>query len=280
MVVTFFLLFGIILHHPDLSNANLRRVNLAGKNLAGVNFSYANLTEADLSDTNLKGTNFQGAVLIKTNFNGARFDKNTKFSEAIVFNTPGVHEIAYKVGITNMSRLENNPYDPDPAAVQTFDNLWQSSQPWILIYYGNPGSGKSRLLSWLIKNRCKDRVPYSLVSNFTYNFDIDVLFTSMADSIISTYQFRNPQADRTTEKLTGKIRGFWVGQPDDMPLILFFDDYQEFEAKATSEQLSTFLDMLRRAHLRLPGLRVVIASRDPCRMPDVWFYMNDSIVVF
>ena len=101
------MLFGINLHHPDLSNANLRRANLAGKNLAGVNFSYANLTEADLSNTNLKGANFQGAILIKTIFKSAKFDTKTKFSEAILFETPGVEESALNAGITNISRLEH-----------------------------------------------------------------------------------------------------------------------------------------------------------------------------
>lgn len=173
--------------------------------------------------------------------------------------------------------MQNYYYDPDPQAKQTFDNLWQSSRPWILIYHGSQKSGKSRLLSWLIKNRCKDRVPYSLVSYYTYTFDIDVLFTSMAESIISTSRFLNPQAERITEKLTGRLTAHWVGQPDDMPLILFFDDYQEFEAKATSEQLSTFLGMMNHAHLRLPGLRVVMASRtgNTCKMPHVWEYMQE-----
>jgi hypothetical protein len=173
--------------------------------------------------------------------------------------------------------MQNHFYDPPPQAKQAFDSLWPSRRPWILIYHGPHKSGKSYLLSWLIENRCKDRVPYSLVSNFTYNFDIDVLFTSMAESIISTYQFPNPQADRITEKLTGRVTAHWVGQPDNMPLILFFDDYQEFEANATSEQLSTFLDMLYHAHLRLPGLRVVMASRtgNDYKMPDVWDYMQE-----
>jgi len=169
-----------------------------------------------------------------------------------------------------------NYYDPNPRATQAFDNLWQSSQPWILIYHGPPKSGKSYLLSCLIKNRCKDRIPYSLVSYYTYIFDIDVLFTSMADSIISTSQFQDPQANRITEKLTGSATAHWVGQPDDIPLILFFDDYHEFEAKATPEQLSTFLDRINHAHLRLLGLRVVMASRNgKCRMPHVWDHMQE-----
>ena len=98
----------------------------------------------------------------------------------------------------------------------------------------------------------------------------------MAESIISTSQFSKPQADRITEKLTGRVNAHWVGQRDDMPLILFFDDYQEFEAKATSEQLSTFLDMMNHAHMRLPGLRVVMASSSgKYKMPHVWDYMQE-----
>jgi len=168
-------------------------------------------------------------------------------------------------------------YDPDPQAVQTFDNLWASNSPWILIYRGGPRSGKSIFLSWLIENRCQVRnTPYSLVSFGTYTSDIDALLMSMADSIISTPLFTKDQATRITEKLTGKETAYWVGLWDNMPMILFFDDYQIFEAESTKEQLSTFLDSIKHAHMRLPGLRVVIASRDPCRMPDAWFYMQEA----
>ena len=172
--------------------------------------------------------------------------------------------------------MQDYHYDPSHQALEAFDNLLQSSRPWILIYHGPPKSGKSHLLSWLIRNRCKDIIPYSLVSYYTYTFDIDVLFSSMAESIISTSQFSRDKADRIKEKLTGGVNAHWVGLQDNMSLILFFDDYQAFEAKASSEQLSTFLDMMNHAHMRLPGLRVVMASRDGnCKIPRIWDYMQE-----
>lgn len=121
------LVFGIVMHHPDLSNADLRRVNLAGKNLRGVNFSYANLTEADLSGTNLKNANFRGAILIKTNFYGARFDDNTNFWEAVVYDTPGISDSAYMVGITNMSKLEQR-FGRAISSPEDFEKLFISNR--------------------------------------------------------------------------------------------------------------------------------------------------------
>lgn len=101
----FLLLFGVVLHHPDLSMANLMRVNFAGADLRGVNFSYANLTETDFSGANLKYVNFRGAILIKTNFFGAKFG-DTNFWEAIVFQSTGIDKSANIVGITDIDRLE------------------------------------------------------------------------------------------------------------------------------------------------------------------------------
>ena len=178
-----------------------------------------------------------------------------------------------------MSNINYDYHNPDPQAVRAFDTLWRSNRPWILNYLGKSGTGKSQFLSWLIENRCQvaDEIPYSLVSFRTYTSDIDTLLSSMAASIISTAPFSREQATRVAQKLTGKETAHWIGVDDSMPLILFFDDYETFQAESTKEQRSIFLDSINHAHMRLPGLRVVIASSDYCLMPDVWFYMREYV---
>ena len=46
--------------------------------------------------------------------------------------------------------------------IEAFDHLWDKTTPWVLVFDGMAGNGKSTLIAWLIQNRCqRDGVPWA-----------------------------------------------------------------------------------------------------------------------
>ena len=46
--------------------------------------------------------------------------------------------------------------------IAAFDGLWDKAAPWVLVFDGMAGNGKSTLIEWLIQNRCqRDGVPWA-----------------------------------------------------------------------------------------------------------------------
>ena len=46
--------------------------------------------------------------------------------------------------------------------IEAFDHLWDKTTPWVLVFDGMAGNGKSTLIEWLIRNRCqREGVPWA-----------------------------------------------------------------------------------------------------------------------
>lgn len=51
--------------------------------------------------------------------------------------------------------------------IDAFDGLWQEQSPWVLVYTGLSGHGKSTLIAWLIANRCQPQDIPTKIDLFT-----------------------------------------------------------------------------------------------------------------
>lgn len=83
--------------------------------------------------------------------------------------------------------------------IDAFDDLWKTETPWILVFSGVSGNGKSTLIDWLIENKCKpqDIVTVKVDMYFSGGLDIPVLLTQLVSLLkpAAAKRFRSAQSE-------------------------------------------------------------------------------------
>ncbi|MCD4672981.1 MAG: ATP-binding protein, partial [Anaerolineaceae bacterium] len=83
--------------------------------------------------------------------------------------------------------------------IDAFDDLWKTETPWILVFSGVSGNGKSTLIDWLIENKCKpqDIVTVKVDMYFSGGLDLSALLTRLVFLLkpAAAKRFRSAQSE-------------------------------------------------------------------------------------